>query len=111
MNEYEAYAENDGTDPIKVTIPFTDFVERDTQGNPAGGLAQDKTSITSFGLWVNAIPGTDAIGDDGMVTGTIIYDVDFWNCLDFRHESAFMQGIFVRRVSAAVLDQRQTAPI
>ena len=74
MNEYEAYAENDGTVPIKVKIPFTDFVERDTQGNPAGGLAQDKTSITSFGLWVNAIPGTDAIGDDGMVTGTIIYD-------------------------------------
>lgn len=74
LNEYEAYAENDGTVPIKVTIPFTDFVERDTQGNPAGGLAQDKTSITSFGLWVNAIPGTDAIGDDGMVTGTIIYD-------------------------------------
>ena len=32
----------------------------------------------------------------------------FGNCLDFRHESAFMQGIFVRRVSAAVLDQRQT---
>ena len=74
MNEYEAYAENDGTVPIKVTIPFTDFVERDTQGNPAGGLAQDKTSITSFGLWVNAVPGTDAVGDDGMVTGTIIYD-------------------------------------
>ena len=41
LNEYEAYAENDGTVPIKVTIPFTDFVERDTQGNPAGGLAQD----------------------------------------------------------------------
>ena len=46
-----------------------------------------------------------------LLTGTIIYDVDFWNCLDFRHESAFMQGIFVRRVSAAVLDQRQAAPI
>ena len=28
LNEYEAYAENDGTVPIKVTIPFTDFVER-----------------------------------------------------------------------------------
>ena len=57
-----------------MTIPFTDFVERDTPGNPAGGLAQDKTSVTSFGLWVNAIPGSDAIGEDGMVSGTIIYD-------------------------------------
>ena len=65
---------NDGTVPVKVTIPFTDFVERDTPGNPAGGLAQDKTSVTSFGLWVNAIPGSDAIGEDGMVSGTIIYD-------------------------------------
>lgn len=74
LNTYADYAANDGTVPLKVTIPFTDFVERDTPGNPAGGLAQDKTSITSFGLWVNAIPGSDAIGDDGMVSGTIIYD-------------------------------------
>ena len=74
LNEYEEYAANDGTVPVKVTIPFTDFVERDTPGNPAGGLAQDKTSVTSFGLWVNAIPGSDAIGEDGMVSGTIIYD-------------------------------------
>ena len=49
-------------------------MERDTAGNPAGGLAQDKTSVTSFGLWVNAIPGSEAIGEDGMVSGTIIYD-------------------------------------
>ena len=74
LNEYEEYAANDGTVPVKVTIPFTDFVERDTAGNPAGGLAQDKTSVTSFGLWVNAIPGSEAIGEDGMVSGTIIYD-------------------------------------
>ena len=74
LNLYEEYAANDGTVPVKVTIPFTDFVERDTPGNPAGGLAQDKTSVTSFGLWVNAIPGSDAIGEDGMVSGTIIYD-------------------------------------
>lgn len=74
LNEYEKYAENDGTVPIKVTIPFTDFVERDTAGNPAGGLVRDKTSITAFGLWVNAIPGSESIGEDGMVSGTIIYD-------------------------------------
>lgn len=74
LNLYEEYAANDGTVPLKVTIPFTDFVERDTPGNPAGGLAEDKNSITSFGLWVNAIPGSDAIGEDGMVSGTIIYD-------------------------------------
>ena len=73
LNEYDDYAANDGTAPLKVTIPFTDFVERDTPGNPAGGLAQDKTSITSFGLWVNAVPGSAAISE-GMVSGTIIYD-------------------------------------
>lgn len=74
LNQYEAYAENDGSTPILVTIPFTDFVQRDTAGNPAGGLAEDKAKVTSFGLWVNAVPDSEAIGEDGMVSGTIIYD-------------------------------------
>lgn len=74
LNQYEKYAENDGKTPLLVTIPFTDFVQRDTAGNPAGGLAEDKSNVTSFGLWVNAIPDSDAIGEDGMVSGTIIYD-------------------------------------
>ena len=74
LNLYEEYAANDGKTPILVTIPFADFVQRDTAGNPAGGLADDKSKVTSFGLWVNALPDSDAIGEDGMVSGTIVYD-------------------------------------
>ncbi len=59
---------------VQVTIPFAEFVARDIAGNPAGGLVQDKADITAFGLWVNAIPGSAAIGGNGMVSGTIYYD-------------------------------------
>jgi Beta-mannanase len=71
MNNYEGY-KNKKT-PILVTIPFSDFVERDTAGNPKGGLTKDCNSVSSFGLWVNAIDGTPAIIND-RVTGTIYYD-------------------------------------
>ena len=52
---------NAGKEPVLVTIPFALFVARDIAGNPAGGLALDKGAITSVGLWVNAIAGSDAI--------------------------------------------------
>ena len=77
---YEAYLNNyteytDSTKPILVTIPFSEFVQRDTEGHPAGGLVNDCSSVTSFGLWVNAIAGSDAIDEDtDMVAGTIYYD-------------------------------------
>lgn len=73
LNEYADYAADTDKTPLLVTIPFADFVQRDTAGNPAGGLVTDCSNINSFGLWVNAIPGSDAI-TDGMVSGTIIYD-------------------------------------
>ncbi|MBO5031735.1 MAG: hypothetical protein J6D08_07590 [Lachnospiraceae bacterium] len=71
LNEDYAVA---GTAPICVTIPFAEFVARDISGNPKGGLEEDKAGITSFGLWVNAIAGSDAVGEDGMVEGVLYYD-------------------------------------
>lgn len=74
LNLYEDYAaDTDGT-PLLVTIPFADFCERDTAGNPKGNLINDSASVSSFGLWVNAIADSAAIDADGMVEGTIIYD-------------------------------------
>lgn len=73
LNLNEAYAAA-GTNAVKVTIPFAEFVARDITGNPAGGLMEDKDSITSFGLWVNAIAGSAAVDENGMVSGTIYYD-------------------------------------
>lgn len=72
MNLNEDYVAA-GTNAVYVTIPFSEFVARDIAGNPAGGLAEDKGSISSFGLWVNAI-GDSAAVVDGMVSGTIYYD-------------------------------------
>ncbi len=73
LNLYEEYAADcDGT-PLLVTIPFAEFVQRDTAGQPKGGLTEDCESVTSFGLWVNAIGDSDAVVD-GRVSGTLIYD-------------------------------------
>ena len=77
---YEAYLQNyedylNATEPILVTIPFSEFCARDIEGNPKGGLENDKSKITSFGLWVNAIADTPAFANgEDMVTGTIYYD-------------------------------------
>lgn len=72
LNTYEAFAKN-GSKPIKVTIPFAEFCERDTEGNPKGGLVNNSKNIQSFGLWVNAVADSDAVSD-GRVSGTLYYD-------------------------------------
>ena len=71
LNNYTEYTNS--TEPMLVTIPFSEFCERDTAGNPTGNLPSDSFKISSVGLWVNAIDGTDAVVD-GRVTGTIYYD-------------------------------------
>jgi mannan endo-1,4-beta-mannosidase len=71
MNLYEEYTGK--TTPMLVTIPFADFCERDTTGNPKGGLVTDASKVTSFGLWVNAIASSPAVVDN-KVSGTIYYD-------------------------------------
>ena len=56
-----------------MTIPFAEFCERDTEGNPKGGLVNNSKNIQSFGLWVNAVADSDAVSD-GRVSGTLYYD-------------------------------------
>ncbi len=72
LNEYEAFR-NNGKKPMLVTIPFSEFGQRDTQGNPKGGLVEDSKQIETFGLWINAIADSEAVSD-GRVTGTLYYD-------------------------------------
>ncbi len=77
-NVYEAYLNDyaeyrDTTDGMLVTIPFAQFVARDIEGNPKGGLVDDAANIQSIGLFVNAIGDSAAIVD-GRVSGTICYD-------------------------------------
>ena len=71
MNLYDEYIANAGK-PVLVTIPFTQFHNRDAAGQPKGGLEKDCGTITGFGLWVNAID--NAAFKDGMVSGSIWYD-------------------------------------
>ena len=72
LNEYEAFR-NNGKKPMLITIPFAEFVQRDTEGHPKGGLVTDSRQIETFGLWINAISDSDAVSD-GRVTGTLYYD-------------------------------------
>lgn len=71
LNEYDEYNARAGQ-PTLVTIPFSEFCQRDTAGNPKDGLVQDCGSVSSFGLWVNAIDNNYFNG--GTVSGTIWYD-------------------------------------
>ena len=73
LNLYEEYSNAKAGTPLKVNIPFSDFCQRDTAGNPKGGLVEDSKAITSFGLWVNAIEDSEAV-ENGYVSGTLIYD-------------------------------------
>ncbi|MDE7219080.1 MAG: glycoside hydrolase family 26 protein [Oscillospiraceae bacterium] len=73
LNEYADYAAAKEGTPLLVTVPFAEFCQRDTAGNPKGGLVEDCGKVTSFGLWVNAIGDSPAI-EDGRVSGTIYYD-------------------------------------
>ena len=72
LNTYDAYKKS-GNKLVLVTIPFSEFVQRDAEGQPKGGLVKDSKKIQSFGLWVNAISDSSAISN-GRVKGTIYYD-------------------------------------
>lgn len=72
LNAYSTYKKM-GKTPILVTIPFSEFCQRDTKGNPKGGLEKDCKAVTSVGLWVNALKDTPAV-KDGRVSGTLYYD-------------------------------------
>jgi mannan endo-1,4-beta-mannosidase len=72
LNDYEAYRSKGGK-KIHVVIPFAEFCKRDESGHPKGGLVEDSRQVTSLGLWVNAIKGSDAV-ENGRVRGVLCYD-------------------------------------
>ena len=72
LNTYSAFKKN-GKKPILVTIPFSEFCERDTEGNPKGGLVKNAGKITQFGLYINAIKDSGAVSN-GRVKGTLYFD-------------------------------------
>lgn len=71
LNLYDAYNARAGK-PTLVTIPFAEFCQRDTPGNPKGGLVADCAKVSSVGLWVNAVE--NSFFQNGSVSGTIWYD-------------------------------------
>lgn len=69
LQEYPEYAAS--TEPLLVTLPFEEF--RDKNGK--GGLSStDAANVSGIGLWVNAIPDSDAIDANGEVAGVLYYD-------------------------------------
>lgn len=69
LNEYEEYASSEK--PLLVTMPFSEFVDKGGRGSLTSEAAAD---ISGFGLWVNAISGSEAIDAEGRVSGTLYYD-------------------------------------
>ena len=71
LNLYDDYAKSDT--PLLVTLPFSEFKNNNGTDTPLGGEALK--SISGFGLWVNAIPESEAFANnETMVTGTLYYD-------------------------------------
>ena len=70
LSDYPAYVS--AREPVLVTIPFAEFVQRDTAGQPKGGLTADCKSISGAGLWVNAIVNDAMV--NGKVSGVLRYD-------------------------------------
>ncbi len=65
LDRYDAY--RTASEPLLVTIPFAEFVQRDAEGQPKGGLVRDCKKISGVGLWVNAVGSAP-------VSGTLWYD-------------------------------------
>ncbi len=69
LNTYEAYTST--SEPLLVTLPFSEFIDKEDRGALTSEAA---ASVTSFGLWVNAIPDSGAIDEQGNVSGELVYD-------------------------------------
>ena len=69
LQEYAEYAQSDM--PLLVTLPFEEFVDKNGRGPLTSEAA---AGISGFGIWINAIPDSPAMGEDGTVTGTMYYD-------------------------------------
>lgn len=69
LQEYPEYASS--AEPLLVTLPFEEF--RDKNGKGALDSA-NAANISGIGLWVNAIPDSEAIDQNGEVAGVLYYD-------------------------------------
>lgn len=70
LDLYDEYAKADT--PLLVTMPFSEFKDK-SAGTPLGSEALK--NISQFGLWINAIPGSDAFaGGAETVSGVLYYD-------------------------------------
>ncbi len=71
LNLYEEYANS--KEPLLVTLPFSEFIDKNGTSAPLGGEALK--SISQFGLWVNAIGDSDSFANgETMVSGELYYD-------------------------------------
>ncbi|MDK2965057.1 glycosyl hydrolase [Lacrimispora sp.] len=69
LQEYPEYSSS--IDPVLVTLPFNEFVDK----NGKGRLTSEKAGgISGMGLWINAIPDSKAIDKNGIVSGILYYD-------------------------------------
>lgn len=69
LQEYPEYASADT--PLLVTLPFEEFRDKNGKG-PLGSA--DAANVSGIGLWVNAIPDSEAIDGNGEVAGVLYYD-------------------------------------
>ena len=69
LNTYEAYASS--SEPLLVTMPFSEFVDKGGRGALTSAAA---ANVSNFGLWVNAVPDSDAVDENGQVSGVLYYD-------------------------------------
>ena len=57
--------------PLLVTLPFSEFVDKGGRGVLTSAAA---ANISNFGLWVNAVPDSEAVDENGQVSGVLYYD-------------------------------------
>lgn len=69
LQEYSEYAS--AKTPLLVTLPFEEF--HDKNGKGAFG-SSDAANVSGIGLWVNAIPDSESIDENGEVAGVLYYD-------------------------------------
>lgn len=68
LQEYPEYASS--KTPLLVTLPFEEFRDKNGKG-PLGSA--DAANVSGIGLWVNAIPDSEAVSG-GEVAGALYYD-------------------------------------
>lgn len=69
LQDYPEYAES--REPLLVTLPFHEFTDKNGAGKLTPAAA---ASVRGIGLWLNAIPDSEAIDSSGEVKGLLVYD-------------------------------------